>query len=209
MKSVPRVLAVLPLLLVLACTTAEQAPERAAGETRAAPDGLRVLGAVPDFTLTDQDGRPFGRSDLQGRVWIATFIFTRCGSTCPLQTAEFGRLQEDLGSDQGAEDLRLVSFTVDPEHDTPAVLKAYAADAGADATRWRFLTGSRAELRELSKSGFKLPVLDTPDNPTSIITHSQMFVLVDRQGRIRGYYDGLDPNETQTLRSDVRTLLVG
>ena len=203
MRSSHRVRVVLLSLLTVACGMPEESPEQA----QTVPDPLRVLGRLPEFALSDQDGHSFGSSDLTGKVWIANFIFTRCGSTCPRQTAEMGRLRQDLLSGNESDDIRLVSFTVDPEYDTPEVLKQYARDVGADDTRWKFLTGSRSDLRELSKTGFKLPVSDTPDNPASIITHSQQFILIDGQNRIRGYYGSFDSEETRALRSDIRTLL--
>ncbi len=202
MRLAHRVQVVLLSLLTVACPMTEEST----GQAQKAPDPLRVLGRLPEFTLSDQDDQSFGSSDLAGKVWVANFIFTRCGSTCPRQTAEMGRLQQDLWSGDESE-VRLVSFTVDPEYDTPEVLKQYALNVGADDTRWKFLTGSRSDLRELSKTGFKLPVSDTPDNPTSIITHSQQFILIDRQNRIRGYYGSFDSQQTRALRHDIRSLL--
>jgi cytochrome oxidase Cu insertion factor (SCO1/SenC/PrrC family) len=118
---------------------------------------LPVYGAVPDFTLTDQSGRSVRRADLEGRVWVANFIFTNCPDECPLMTAEMAQLQSDLAH---VPDLRLVSISVDPERDTPAVLSQYADRFNADPTRWLFLTGDKRAIYRLAKEGFRLGIVD-------------------------------------------------
>jgi protein SCO1 len=165
-----------------------------------------VLGAVPDFRLTNRDGRTIARADLAGAPWIADFIFTRCPATCPLLTAKLGRFEDSLPSDL---DVRLVSFSVDPEHDTPEVLQAYAARYDAPA-RWLFLTGEREAIYRLSLEGFHLAVGEPPPDAGERgepILHSTRFVLVDGEGRIRGYYDGLDDAELDRLRRELDALL--
>lgn len=162
-----------------------------------------VLGAVPDFRLTNRDGRTVARADLAGAPWVADFIFTRCPATCPLLTERLARFESELPDDLG---VRLVSFTVDPEHDTPAVLEAYAEQHGAPP-RWLFLTGPREAIHRLSRDGFKLAVGEQPAGaPGEPIFHSTRFVLVDGQGRIRGYYDALSPEEPERLRRDLEAL---
>ena len=155
----------------------------------------------------DQRGERFGSEQLHDKVWIATFIFTRCGATCPAQTARFGQLQSELRDHPSWPDIHLVSVTVDPNYDTPGVLQAYAQDVGADPTHWTFLTGPRRDVWELSKDGFKLPVYDAPDDPNSLIAYSQRFILVDRQGQIRGYYDGLVEEQVDKLKRDLDRVL--
>jgi protein SCO1/2 len=176
-------------------------PTHAAGH--AAPEAeLRVLGSVPDFELVDEQGRAYGSADLRGHVWLATFIFTRCGSTCPLQTAAFGRLQEAFAEPPLDETVRLVSLTVDPAYDTSEVLQEYAARAHYRPGRWKFLTGEREAIWSLCKAGFKLPVTDELENANELIVHSQSIALVDGEGRVRGYYDALDDEELDDLRRD-------
>lgn len=125
---------------------------------------LPVYGAVPDFALTERSGRPVIAAALRGKVWIATFIFTRCSDTCPLQSAEMARLQGEFAAE---EDLRLVSVTVDPEWDTPAVLARYATDFGAHPDRWLFLTGERATIHALAREAFRLGVVEAGPLPRS------------------------------------------
>jgi protein SCO1/2 len=166
-----------------------------------------VLDPAPAFTLTNRDGRTVRLQDLAGHPWIADFIFTRCPASCPLMTARMARLNRELPDDLA---VRLVSISVDPEHDTPQVLQRYAESYKAPA-RWLFLTGGKDEMYRLSRQGFKLGI-DIPPPPApgapapEPILHSTRFVLVDGQGRIRGYYDGFDKESVAKLKDDVRTL---
>ncbi|MFB3132470.1 MAG: SCO family protein, partial [Rhodothermales bacterium] len=150
-----------------------------------------VLGEVPPFTLTDQMGNTFGSDELRGKVWIATFIFTRSRETTPQQIAQMAELQKHLETQPVWSGIRLISITAEPERDTPDVLRTFAQQAGADTTHWKFLTGPRDEIWELCKQGFNLPVREEARTAQRPITHSPKFVLVDRKNRIRGYYDGL------------------
>lgn len=208
---------VFPVLMALALASAglvggcsESAPPtRAATVSRTVEQAgeSRVLGTVPRFRFMNQDRQGFGSKELDGKVWIATFIFTRCAGTCPLQTAELVALQEELKDHPAAGDIHFVSISVDPEYDRPKVLKEYAKQWGADPDRWTFLTGKRDAIWDLSKEGFKLPVNDARDNTDMIIAHSQQFVLVDRAGRIRGYYDGLNEVARAKLKKDLELVL--
>lgn len=170
------------------------------------PRELPVLGEVPQFDLTDQDGNPFQREALDGKVWVATFIFTRCNLTCPLQTKAFSQLQTSLRSKKELDNVNLVSFTVDPEFDTPEVLAKYGRNAGANFKNWHFLTGDRGELWDLSKDGFKMDVQSGRDE-TTLISHSQNFILVDHESKIRGYYAGLNAQANAKLLQDIDRLL--
>jgi cytochrome oxidase Cu insertion factor (SCO1/SenC/PrrC family) len=122
-------------------------------------EGLQDLGALPDFSLTERSSRRITLTDLRGKVWIADFIYTHCTDTCPLQNAEMARLQAEFSVEPG---LRLVSITVDPAEDTPAVLSEYAARFGADRLRWLFLTGKKEALYALARDGFHLSI-EGPD----------------------------------------------
>lgn len=169
--------------------------------------GVGVLGKVASFTLIDQTGHSYGTDQLQGKLWIANFIFTRCPSTCPIQTANMTRLQERISLDPAWKSIRLISFSVDPEHDTSEILKLYAQKAQADTEHWRFLTGTREQIWQLSKIGFKLPVDDNVPEAGVPIVHSARLVLVDRRRRIRGYYDGLTPEGLDHLKGDLKAVL--
>lgn len=114
---------------------------------------LADYGPVPDFRLTERDGSTVTLADLRGKVWLANFIYTECTETCPLQSLQVQRLQEEFAD---APDLRFVSITVDPSHDTPEVLRRYADRYGADPERWLFLTGPKPAIFALAKDGFKL-----------------------------------------------------
>jgi protein SCO1/2 len=168
-----------------------------------------VLGAVPPFSLVNRDGRTVTQADLAGAPWIADFVFTRCAASCPLMTERMAKLARDLDLAGAAESsgphVRFVSFTVDPDHDTPAVLAAYAARYQAPPA-WLFLTGPQATLHHLSRDGFKLAVEPAGGPEKEPILHSTRFVLVDGRGRIRGYYDGFDEESVRKLGSDLTAL---
>jgi len=163
---------------------------------------LPVLGTVPEFHLVDRDGRPFGSEQLDGRPWVAGFIFTRCPDVCPAVTTQMKRVQDGLaGTGDGPP---LVSFSVDPTHDTAEVLDAYARRYGAAKT-WHFLTGERTAIARLLMDGFKVAFAD--DGPeTNPITHSDRLVLVDGARRIRGYYHGRTEADVDRLIADASHL---
>lgn len=161
-----------------------------------------VLGIVPEFTFTERSGRLVEKSDLLGSYWLASFIFTRCATTCPMAVTELAKLQTDL-----PEEVTLVSFSVDPDHDSPTVLAEYAEQVGADVNRWLFLTGDKKTMYKSIREGFHLAVEQNPDGtPGWQVTHTPRFALVDPKGRIRGYYDSSDPEDLDRLRSDVQRL---
>ncbi len=161
-----------------------------------------VYGIVPAFSLTDQQGRALTSADLHGRVWIADFIFTSCAGQCLLMSDQMTGLQRTFHNENG---IRFVSFSVDPEHDTPEILSAYAQRHGADA-RWHLVTGDRAAMTALCRDGFRL-ALGEGVSPREPIAHSVRLVLVDRADRIRGYYDAAEASAMAHLREDARRLL--
>ncbi|MBI4608817.1 MAG: SCO family protein [Candidatus Rokubacteria bacterium] len=190
---------------------------------------LEVYGQVPDFSLIERGGRRITLANLRGKVWIVNFFYTECTDTCPLQSANMARLQADLSAEA---DVKLVSISVDPEHDTPEVLSEYAARFRADPERWLFLTGLRDAIYRLAIEGFRLGVVDqgekaqrapggeraglgpaqawahpVPNPERKPIIHSSRFVLVDRQAQIRGYYHGTDWESLERLRQNVRVLV--
>ena len=162
---------------------------------------ISSYGALPPFELINQDVESFGSAQLAGKIWIADFIFTSCPGPCPIISSRMSELQKPLEKT----DIHLVSFTVDPEKDTPEVLRAYAEKLHAQPKRWDFLTGSRAAIYALMRGGFKLAVSDDSDE-AGMPVHSTRAVLVDRRGVIRGYYDALAPDAVTKVLADANHL---
>lgn len=182
---------VLLAVVVIACSPCEEA------------EPLPELARVPDFELVSHEGEPFRGSDLEGEVWIADFIFTSCVTYCPMMTERMKGLRQEL---QG-EGVRFLSLTVDPEHDTPEVLRAYAEKHGAAHDDWTFLTGDTASVSRVVVQGFKTPMgervpLDGGDGYD--ILHARHFLLVDRRRRIRGYYPSDDEGLERLARDAAR-----
>ncbi len=171
-------------------------------------DGMNQYGSVPDFSLTERNGRTVSLAELRGKIWVADFIYTSCVDTCPLQTAMMAKLQEKYAHKP---DIQLVSFSVDPERDTPQALTVYANKYQADPKRWFFLTGQRNRIVRLVQDGFHLAVavILNDTDPSGTIPHSSRFVLVDKQGRIRGYYDGRELEAFVRLKNDIDALEKG
>ena len=165
--------------------------------------GLPRLGASPDFALVSEQGKAVSKADYAGKVWIADFIFTRCGGSCPILSARMAALSARMADAPG---VRFVSFGVDPGYDTPEVLAEYGRKLGADPSRWTFLHGTRPVIRSLIKDGFRLAVEDGPADSVEPILHSTRFVLVDGEGTIRGYYDGMEQPPVDVLEKDARAL---
>ena len=164
---------------------------------------LPHLGRVPDFAFVSERGRPTAARDLEGKAWVADFIFTRCGGTCPMMSERMTALAAELKDEPG---VRFVSFDVDPEHDSLTDLATYARQHRADPERWTFLRGERPAVRALAGDGFKLTVVDGHADDPEPILHSSSFVLVDGKRQIRGYYDGLEPAGVEKLVADARRL---
>lgn len=167
------------------------------------PEPPPVISTVPDFRLTDQEGRPFDSATaLRGTPWIANFIFTRCTTICPIFTARMAQVDK-LARDKKLK-TRLVSFSVDPEHDTPEVLKAYAAERGASTERWSFLTGKTDEIVKLVTGALKIHIEQVGGKPVGeSIMHGTHFVLVDGAMKIRGYYNLSDADALDRLFADL------
>ncbi len=178
-------------LLLLGCKVAEPLPD---------------LGAVPEFALVNQQGQAYGVQQLQGKVWIGNFIFTRCPDICPMFTQHMRSVHDDLSVDGAA--VVFVSFSVDPEYDTPDILQAYAKDQGALSQQWHFLTGPTEAVKEVVVQGLKMamdkqPLPDAPDN----VLHGSHFVLVDQNMQLRGYYSAKDPASRTQLVVDAQRLM--
>jgi protein SCO1/2 len=159
---------------------------------------LPAYGQIPNFELTSESGQPLRRASLDGKVWVADFIYTTCTGPCPRMSTLMRQVQTLSGN---LPQVQLISFTVDPERDTPEVLAAYAKRYHADSSRWRFLTGSRDTLHMLSREAFKLGNVD------GTLNHSTRLVLIDARGRIRGYYGTDEDDPVQRLLEDTKRLL--
>ncbi|HMJ92362.1 MAG TPA: SCO family protein [Candidatus Acidoferrum sp.] len=167
---------------------------------------LVLAGNVPQFTLTNQLGQPLTLTNLLGHVWIADVIFTRCPMSCERMTQRMRALQDHFGERSA---VKFVSITADPVNDAPEVLRKYADRHGADPSRWWFLTGTKMNVYELAVDGLKFIVRDKTEEkltPDDLFLHSTQFVLVDKQGRIRGYYEGTEENERKQLAIAVKKL---
>ncbi|MFY0527430.1 SCO family protein [Archangium gephyra] len=168
---------------------------------------LQRLGKLPAFSFTRQDGEPFGLKQLEGRPWVANFIFTRCPTICPVFTRKMAGVQKqtaELG------ELALISFSVDPKYDTPERLTAYARKHGANPARWSFLTGEYEQLKGTIVGGFKIAMgreEGGDENDIASIFHGSHFVLVDRTGEIRGYYNSEHDDDVERLVRDAGRLV--
>ena len=164
---------------------------------------LPVLGQVQDFRLTNQFGQAVTLADLQGRVWVADIIFTRCAGPCPRMTRQMKEIQQALPAISQA---RLVTLTTDADFDTPPVLKAYAEKFGADTNRWVFLTGDKRQIANLAIDSLKLTAIEKkPEERQAsedLFVHSTIFVVVDKLGRLRGVFEtdgeGVSPAQARS-----------
>ena len=162
------------------------------------PTPLPVLGEVPEFKLVSETGQTFDSRVLDGRIWVADFFYTTCEGPCPMMSRHMHQIQTQTAVE--LPDVRLVSFTVDPDHDTPPVMAEYAKHFKQDPARWTFLTGPQTQLNEVGLKGFKLNPVD------GSMAHSTRFTLVDRKRRIRGYYLTSDDGFMPKLMHDIRQL---
>ncbi len=160
---------------------------------------------APDFSFQDRTGRVFSSSELKGKVWVVDFIFAHCAGSCPLLSQQMKHLQTQW---KGNQDLKLVSFTVDPERDTVAGLKTYASDLKADENQWFFLTGPKADLYRVIREGFKVTAMPNEEAvPGFDYIHSTRMILVDGKGVVRGLYDGEQEEDLKKLNQDVKFLM--
>tara|TARA_Y100001978_G_C23678359_1_gene427677 strand:+ start:503 stop:1087 length:585 start_codon:yes stop_codon:yes gene_type:complete len=159
---------------------------------------LPVIGSIPEFEFIDSEGQSVNLNTLKGKVWVADFIFTTCTMACPIMTDNMNTIHKKYKKN---DDLRLVSISVYPEYDTPEVLKEYASLYNANTDKWHFLTGKEATVKNVIKNGFKIG--DYED----IIFHSEKFALVDKNGMIRSYYNGMKTEDMDKLKKDINRLL--
>lgn len=167
---------------------------------------LPVIADAPSLPLRDQSGQPFSGKRLAGKVWIANFMFTSCPDVCPLLTSKMRSLQLRFGNHK--RDVELVSISVDPHHDTPEALSAFAREHEADLSNWSFLTGPEDTVRQVVMEGFKQAMEEQPakDKQPRNILHGTHVTLIDRRGRIRGFYRTDNPSLLK-LTQDAQQLL--
>ena len=159
---------------------------------------LPVIGSIPEFEFIDSEGQSVNLNTLKGKVWVADFIFTTCTMACPIMTGNMNTIHKRYKKN---DDLRLVSISVYPEYDTPEVLKEYASQYDANTDKWHFLTGKEATVKNVIKNGFKI------GDDEDIIFHSEKFALVDKNGMIRSYYNGMKTEDMDKLKKDINRLL--
>jgi protein SCO1 len=201
------------LILTIAAITGTFVWSRVAARELSLP----VLCQIPDFALTNQNNQAVSMADLRGKVWVADIIFTRCPGPCARMTRRLADLQAALPADMP---MRLVTFTSDPEYDTPPILKRYAERFGANSNQWWFLTGDKGKIRGLAVNDLKFVVVEKKpgerEAPDDLFIHSTWFVLVDAQGRVRGwtdhqgqlhaYFDSADPDALKQVLTAIRQL---
>jgi protein SCO1/2 len=167
---------------------------------------LRDWGVIPAFQLVDERGQPFTEAALRGHPTIVSFLFTRCDTSCPIDTRKMRTLQE-LTDDKG-DQIKLLSLTVDPAYDTPERLAAYAVKYDADPARWRFVTGDPMREKALVEGPFMNSTTDEGPRPSGApnIKHGGWFMLVDAELHLRGSYSTNIPTELDQLQKDARYL---
>lgn len=163
---------------------------------------------VPEFTYTDQDGKPFGSKDLQGKVYLTNFIFTNCPDVCPPLTANMQKIQEEMKAE--GLNIEFVSFTVDPETDKPEVMKAFGEKFKSDFSNWHYLTGYPfSDMEKLARETFKGTVAKQESQIQGgkpLFQHPVQFYLVDGMGKVRKFYNGMSPDRA-LLKKDVKEVL--
>lgn len=173
------------------------------------PDVDTVFQTIPSFVLTNQLGKPFDSKVLKGKIFVTSFFFTRCTTICPKLSYQMARVRDAF---MGQSDVQFVSISVDPKYDVPEKLEAYAKKFEANAAQWNFLTGEKSYIYPLILKGFHVPLADASEydaaikNPDETFIHSERLILVDKEGIIRGFYNGTDPKEVDRLILELNVL---
>lgn len=168
-----------------------------------------VFQTIPAFSLMDQQGKEFTSKNLTGKIYVANFFFTRCGTICPKITSQVSRVTDAFIEDK---EIHFISLSVDPRYDNPEKLASYAKKFDADSARWTFLTGDKKIIYPLILKGFHVPLADASEydaaikNPDETFIHSERLILVDKTGIIRGFYDGTDKKEVDRLIVEIKVL---
>lgn len=169
-----------------------------------------VFRTIPAFSFIDQNNQTFNQEKTKGKIYIANFIFSRCGLICPKVTSQLARVQDAFLKN---DEVLFVSHTVDPLYDTPKVLKDYAKKNDAIDGRWYFVTGDKGAIYKQALKGYFVPISDASaynkaiTNPDEAFIHSEKMILVDKEGVIRGFYDGTDSKEVDRLMVEVKVLI--
>ncbi|HAV53481.1 SCO family protein [Halpernia sp.] len=156
---------------------------------------------IADFSLTNQNGKTITQDDYKDKIYVADFFFTTCQTICPIMTDHMVKIQEALKNDDG---VLLLSHTVTPEIDSVAQLKKYALEKGVNDAKWNLVTGDKKEIYDLARKSY-LAAKDVPFQENDLV-HTENFVLVDKKKRIRGFYDGTDPEAIEKLLADIEIL---
>ena len=168
-----------------------------------------VFQTIPSFSLTNETGKTFDSKSLKGKIFVASFFFTRCTTICPKITSQVSRVQDTFLGDP---EVQLLSISVDPKFDQPEQLALYAKRFDANKDQWHFLTGEKKIIYPLVLKGFHVPLADASEydaaikNPDETFIHSERLVLVDKEGIIRGFYDGTDKKEVDRLLVEIKVL---
>jgi len=165
-----------------------------------------VFMPIPKFAFTNQDGILVTRENLEGKIVLADFFFTNCESICPVISSQMVRLQERIKQEGLQDKIRFISHTVDPTNDTPAIMKKYAQQIGADLSMWNFVTGLQEDLYEQAQEGYKLTAFPS-DTAQGGFFHTDQVALLDQDCKIRGYYDGTSTKSMDQLFTDLHKLL--
>jgi len=194
-------------LLLISCSQERTLPILGEKQTKITlVDGKEVIDTIyfqiPDFRLIDQDSQVVTPENVKDKIYVADFFFTSCPTICPIMKTQMLRVHEHFKNNSS---VKILSHTIDPRHDTVAVLKDYATRLEVDTKQWSFLTGDRNVLM-LAQKGYLVSALEDK-NEAGGFAHSGAFVLVDKQRRIRGYYDGTKPEKVDLLIKDMELLL--
>jgi protein SCO1 len=165
-------------------------------------NGDTIYHVIPDFEFTNQYGEKVKRSDYENKIFVTDFFFTTCQSICPVMSNQLSRVQEKT---KEMDDVLILSHTVNPENDSVPVLLDYAQKMNAQKSKWNFVTGDKKSLYDIARNGYFVTALDGDGGPDDFI-HSEKFILVDKQGHIRGYYDGTDTKDVDRLIDEIKVL---
>lgn len=164
-----------------------------------------VQHTIPEFSFTSQDGLRMGRAEMEGKITIVDFFFTSCPSICPVMSTEMERVDDVFREEDR---VQIYSISIDPDYDSPEVLKEYSERHNASPGKWFFLTGDQQETFNLARCGFLLPAIDGKGVPMDFV-HSDKFVIIDEIGRIRGFYSGTSREDVDLLILETKILLYG
>ena len=173
------------------------------GPKEVSASGDTTYFTIPDFMLINQNGETISQENFEGKIYVANFFFASCPGVCPKMTDEVKRVQDEFKTN---DDVLFISHTVDPEHDSLPALKAFAEKHGADLSKWFFVTGNRDSIYALAINGYLVPAAEDARAEGGFL-HSQDLLLVDKEKRIRGIYDSLEPTEIKRLTDEIKVLL--